>query len=75
MLNDKAVNTALNKAGSSPIRQRAQTYGKIDDQISALAPSIPWIWDNFQTRVEQRCRVTNLFNASWDVTFTSLDNP
>ena len=77
LLNDKAVNKALNDARLVPDpSQRAQTYGKIDDQISALAPSIPWIWDNFDNIESSNVAgVTNLFNASWDVTFTSLDNP
>jgi peptide/nickel transport system substrate-binding protein len=77
LLNDKAVNTALNKARIVPDpQQRAQTYGKIDDQISALAPSIPWIWDNFDNiHSSDVAGVTNLFNASWDVSFTSLDSP
>jgi peptide/nickel transport system substrate-binding protein len=77
LLDDKAVNSALDKARvvSSPA-DRAKTYGKIDDQISALAPSIPWIWDNFDN-VESSdvSGVTNLFNASWDVSSTSLKNP
>jgi peptide/nickel transport system substrate-binding protein len=77
LLDDKAVNKALDDARvvSAPA-DRADTYGKIDQQISALAPSIPWIWDNFDNIASSDVAgVTNLFNASWDVGFTSLKNP
>jgi peptide/nickel transport system substrate-binding protein len=74
LLNDKAVNNALDKARllTDPT-QRAQTYGKIDDQITALAPAIPWLWDN-QGNIESKNvnGVINLFNSNADVSFTSL---
>ncbi len=77
LLNVKSINDALNKARliNDPT-ERADTYGKIDDEITAQAPAIPWIWDNF-ANIESKdvVGVTNLFNASWDVTYTSLANP
>jgi peptide/nickel transport system substrate-binding protein len=77
LLDVKAINDALNKARSvGEPSQRAETYGKIDEQITAQAPAIPWIWDNY-ANIESSdvAGVTNLFNASWDVGFTSLENP
>jgi peptide/nickel transport system substrate-binding protein len=45
-LKDPAIDNALNAAKyiTDPT-QRAATYGKIDDEITALAPAVPWDWD------------------------------
>ena len=53
--------------------QRAAYWGKLDDQISALAPAIPWVWDN-ETYVRSKDvnGVVNLFNAEWDLSFSSV---
>jgi peptide/nickel transport system substrate-binding protein len=77
LLNDKSINKALNDARLVPDpSQRADTYGKIDDEITAQAPAIPWIWDNFDNiESSDVAGVTNKFNSSWDVTYTSLDSP
>ncbi len=50
-LKDPQVNAALNSAKyiTDPT-QRAATYGKIDDQITALAPALVWDWD-YETNV------------------------
>ncbi|MFL5827924.1 MAG: ABC transporter substrate-binding protein [Thermoleophilaceae bacterium] len=73
-LNDSAVNAALEKA--APITdptQRAQAYGNIDKQITALAPGVPWLWDK-ATGIESKNvnGVLNKFNAAWDLSYTSL---
>jgi peptide/nickel transport system substrate-binding protein len=74
LLDDKSINQALDKARvlGDPA-QRAQAYGKIDDQITALAPAIPWLWDD-QGDIESKDvnGVISLFNSNYDVTFTSL---
>jgi peptide/nickel transport system substrate-binding protein len=73
-LNDPKINTALNKAKliTDP-SQRADTYGKIDDQIMAQAPAIPWIWDN-EANISSKdvAVVINEFNALTDLSYTSL---
>ncbi len=74
LLNDKAINTAMDKAAliNDP-GQRAQAWGKIDDDITGLAVAIPWIWDNqVNIRAADVAGVINLFNANWDMSFTSL---
>jgi peptide/nickel transport system substrate-binding protein len=57
-------------------QEAADAWGKIDDQITAQAPAIPWIWDD-QANIESAdvAGVINQFNANWDVSYTSLENP
>jgi len=75
-LNDPAVNKALAAAKliTDPTK-RADAYGKIDDMITALAPAIPWVWDN-QGNISSKdvAVVINEFNANTDVSYTSLTN-
>jgi peptide/nickel transport system substrate-binding protein len=72
-LNDSAINKAIDKGVTVPEDQRAAYWGQLDDQITALAPAIPWVWDN-ETYVRSKdvAGVVNLFNAEWDLSFTSL---
>ena len=46
--------------------ERAQTYGKIDDEITGLAVAIPWLWDD-QGDIESKDvnGVVSLFNSDW----------
>ena len=73
-LDDPAINKAIDKAEliNDPTA-RAQAWGKIDDMITAHAPAIPWVWDN-QANIESGdvAGVINLFNANWDLSYTSL---
>jgi peptide/nickel transport system substrate-binding protein len=73
-LDDPAVNKAMEEASliNDP-EERAQAWGEIDSQISALAPAVPWIWDN-QSNIKSAdvAGVINKFNANWDLSFTSL---
>lgn len=73
-LNDPTINAALNSAKyiTDPT-QRAATYGKIDDQILALAPALPWDWD-YETNVASAnvVPVINEFNGLTDLAYSSL---
>ena len=74
LLNDQAINKAIDKARERPdARSARRVRGKIDDQISALAPAIPWVWDN-ETYIRSKdvAGVVNLFNAEWDLSFSSV---
>jgi len=74
LLDDKAINTAINKAiYINDPDQRAAAWGKIDDDIVGQAAAIPWIWDN-QVNISSSdvATVINLFNAETDLSFTSL---
>jgi peptide/nickel transport system substrate-binding protein len=73
-LDDKSINQAMDKATliSDPA-QRAEAWGKIDNQITAQAPAIPWIWDNQANLASSDVAVViNKFNANTDLSFTSL---
>jgi peptide/nickel transport system substrate-binding protein len=53
--------------------ERAQAWGDIDTMITDQAPAIPYIWDNqVNIRSTDVAGVINLFNANWDLAFTSL---
>jgi peptide/nickel transport system substrate-binding protein len=74
LLDVKAINDAMAKAQliNDPA-ERAQAWGDIDTQIMEQAPVVPWVWDN-QPNIESAdvAGVINLFNANWDLAFTSL---
>jgi peptide/nickel transport system substrate-binding protein len=77
LLDDKSINDAMDKAVLvNDEQQRAEAWGKIDEDITAVAPAIPWIWDD-QANIQSSdvAGVINLFNANWDVAYTSLTNP
>lgn len=73
-LNNPAINAALNSAKyiTDPT-QRAAQYGKIDDQIMAQAPAIPWLWD-YEANVASKnvVPVINEFNGLTDLAFSSV---
>ena len=74
LLDDPALNKAIDKAKliDDPA-ERNQAWGDIDTQAMALAPVIPYIWDN-QANIQSAdvAGVVNKFNANWDLAFTSL---
>ena len=73
-LNDAAVNSAMDKAEvvvGADARNKA--WANIDRQITALAPAVPWIWDDTANiRSTDDAGVINKFNSNWDLSFTSL---
>ena len=74
-LDDKKLNQAIEDAKviEDP-DERAQAYGEIDKQAMALAPFVPWVWDNdIIVQSADVNGVVNQFNALIDVNFTSID--
>jgi peptide/nickel transport system substrate-binding protein len=74
LLNLPSVNKAIDKAKlvSQP-QARAKAWGKVDDQIMAQAPAIPYIWDTQPAVWSGNVNaVINLFNTTVDVAFTSV---
>jgi peptide/nickel transport system substrate-binding protein len=68
-INDAMADAALEKDPDA----RAQAWGDIDTQISEQAPAVPYVWDNqVNVRSSDVAGVINLFNANWDLSFTSL---
>jgi peptide/nickel transport system substrate-binding protein len=73
-LNDPAINKAMNSAETilDPA-QRAKAWGKIDDQVTAAAPGVLWLWDKGPSLESKNVNgVLNKENAAWDLAFTSL---
>jgi peptide/nickel transport system substrate-binding protein len=73
-LDDPAINSGLEAAKliTDPTA-RAAAYGKLDDEIMAQAPAIPWDWD-YETNVASAnvLPVINEFNGLTDLSFSSL---
>lgn len=68
------VNAAIEDArlveGSA---ERAEAWGEVDRLVSAQAPAVPWVWENYPlAQSTDVAGVVNLYNASWDLAFTSL---
>lgn len=73
-LNVPAINQAMDQAQlvTDPGKS-ADAWAAIDRQVTAQAPAIPWVWDNQPNIASQNVKgVINKFNASWDLSFTSL---
>jgi peptide/nickel transport system substrate-binding protein len=53
--------------------ERNQAWGDADTTITEQAPAVPWVWDN-QANIASAdvAGVINMFNANWDLSFTSL---
>ena len=53
--------------------ERAEAWGEIDTMVTEQAPAVPYIWDN-QVNIQSADvgGVINLFNANWDIAYTSL---
>jgi peptide/nickel transport system substrate-binding protein len=77
LLDVPSVNKALDKAKLVAEPQaRAEAWGKVDDMIMAQAPAIPYIWDQQPSIASSNVNlVVNQFNATVDLSFTSLKNP
>ncbi len=74
LLDDPAVNKAIHDAVyvDDPA-ERAEAWGEVDDMVMEQAVAVPWVWDN-QSNIQSADvnGVINLFNANWDLSFTSL---
>ena len=53
--------------------ERARPGATSTRMVTEQAPAVPWIWDN-QANIQSAdvAGVINLFNANWDLSFTSL---
>jgi len=74
LLDDPGVDKAIDDAiYIDDPDQRAEAWGVIDDMVMAQAPAVPWVWDN-QSNIQSAdvAGVINLFNANWDLSFTSI---
>jgi peptide/nickel transport system substrate-binding protein len=54
-------------------KERAAAWGEVDRLVTEQAPGVPWNWDKWPNiRSANVNGVVNLFNNSWDLTFTSI---
>lgn len=73
-LDDPKINKAIDDATliDDP-EERNQAWANVDEMITAVAPAIPYIWDD-QANIQSAdvAGVVNKFNANWDLAYTSL---
>jgi peptide/nickel transport system substrate-binding protein len=74
LLDVPEINKAMDQAVliSDP-DERAEAWGEIDTMVTEQAGAVPYIWDN-QLNIQSTdvAGVINLFNANWDLAYTSL---
>jgi peptide/nickel transport system substrate-binding protein len=73
-LNDPTINSMMDKAKQlTDQTARDKAWAEIDKKITAGGYVVMWIWDNDVNLHSANVNgVQNKFNASWDVTYTSL---
>ena len=73
-LNDPEINKMMEDAAQlTDQAERDKAWAAIDDKITSGAYVVMWIWDNdVNIRSSNVNAVQNKFNASWDVTYTSI---
>jgi len=73
-LNDPKINQAMDQAAQVVgVDARGNAWGKIDREVSAQAPAVPWVWDNQPNIRSTNVKgVINKALAQWDLDFTSL---
>ncbi|MEA2493223.1 MAG: peptide/nickel transport system substrate-binding protein [Thermoleophilaceae bacterium] len=73
-LNDPKINKMMEDARAlTDQAARDKAWADVDKAITAGAYVVMWIWDNdVNIRSKNVNGVQNKFNASWDVTYTSL---
>jgi peptide/nickel transport system substrate-binding protein len=73
-LNDPAINSAMAKAATVAVgKSRNEAWAKINHDIAAQAPAIPWIWDKTALVASKDVNlVADGYNAAQDLNFTSM---
>ena len=74
-LNDPRINAELDKAETlTDPAERAQAWAQADRDITALAPAVPWLWDNQPVLASKDVNVaiSEANGGIEDLNFTSL---
>ena len=73
-LDDKAINKAIDAAALLPPgSERSKAFAKIDNDITALAPAVPWLWDKTPLIESKDVQgVADNYSTVWHLSFTSL---
>src|SRR4051812_14013893 len=73
MLDDPAINKAMDKAELLPKDQRPAAWAQVDKMVTAQAPAVPWIWDKQPLIQSANVNgVASQSNAQWELAWTSL---
>jgi len=74
MLDDPAVNAAMGAAKTeTDPKARAEAWGAVDRQITALAPAVPLVWDKIAMASSADVNAVPNDNLGiWDFSFTSV---
>jgi peptide/nickel transport system substrate-binding protein len=72
-LDDKAINAAIDKAALLPPGEgRSKAFAKIDNDITALAPAVPWLWDKTPLIESKDVQgVADNYSTVWSLSYTS----
>ncbi len=75
LLDDPALNKQMDDAETlAEPAERASAWAEIDTAVSEQAPGVFWLWDKQpMLRSENVNGVVNVANASFDLTFTSIN--
>jgi peptide/nickel transport system substrate-binding protein len=74
LLDDRSANALMDKAEvvNDPAK-RKQAWGEVDKKVTDLAPGVVWLWDKQPILHSKDVNgVVNVYNAAWDLTFTSV---
>jgi peptide/nickel transport system substrate-binding protein len=69
-----AINDAMKEAALTPVgKERNEAWAKINHDIAAQAPAIPWIWDKTAMVNSQNVvAVSNDYTTTHDLNYTSV---
>ena len=73
-LNDPSINKAIDAAAILPPgTERSKAFAKIDNDITLLAPAVPWLWDKTPLIESKDVQgVADNYSTVWHLSFTSL---
>lgn len=73
-LDDPQINGAMVSAGQLPAgEERDRAWGRIDRDVTRMAPGIPWLWEKVALLSSPDVRgAANQATRSWDISFTSV---
>jgi peptide/nickel transport system substrate-binding protein len=73
-LNDPSINKAIDAAAILPPgSDRNKAFAKIDNDITLLAPAVPWLWDKTPLIESKDVQgVADNYSTVWSLSFTSL---
>jgi peptide/nickel transport system substrate-binding protein len=73
-LDDKTINKAIDDAAILPPgSERNKAFAKIDNDITLMAPAVPWLWDKTPLIESKDVQgVADNYSTVWSLSFTSL---